>query len=388
MKYLLFYSLLQLIVAVGVSYAQNDVRAKKEAIYRLTQDIEFLDSQIKEANKKHKNTLTELNLYHHKAEARKRLIEELEKNISNQEKQIGLKSNQILQAQSQIDTLKIHYAGMIKKAYKNRDNRTWFIYILAGKNIEQGYRRWSYLRSYSKALNNEGKKIKERQIKLQKEKEQLQALKRENERSQQAKTSEYESLKTEEKKRQTIANTLSRQQKTLKAQLQKKQQEAAGLQKELERLIAKSGKYTATAENVRLSGAFSDNKGKLPWPVGKGIITEKFGINKHPTLKNVNLPFNNGINISAPRGADVTAVFEGVVKQIILIPGYSNCVLVSHGRYFTFYCKLGRVNVRSGEKVAIGQKIGTLDTKGESSELHFELWDGKQKQNPVNWLRK
>jgi len=105
-------------------------------------------------------------------------------------------------------------------------------------------------------------------------------------------------------------------------------------------------------------------------------------------MKGISLPFNNGINISAPKGCAILSVFEGTVKQIIVIPGYSHCVLIQHGEYFTFYCKLGSVSVRVGQKVSTGQTIGYLDSSLDGSTLHFELWSGTQKQNPESWLKR
>jgi murein DD-endopeptidase MepM/ murein hydrolase activator NlpD len=144
----------------------------------------------------------------------------------------------------------------------------------------------------------------------------------------------------------------------------------------------------ASAETVQLSGSFALNKGKLPFPVASGVIVEKFGEHPHPTLKNVKLPFNNGINISTKPGSNVKAVFDGVVKQVIAIPGYNQCILVQHGKYFTFYCKLSTVVVKVGDKVSTGTLIGALDPMGSTATLHFELWNGTTKQNPELWLKK
>ena len=140
--------------------------------------------------------------------------------------------------------------------------------------------------------------------------------------------------------------------------------------------------------NTKLSGSFSLNKGKLPFPVAQGVVVEQFGIHPHPTLKNVKLPFNNGINISTKPGSGVKAVFDGVVKQVIAIPGYNQCVLVQHGQYFTFYCKLAKVTVKVGDKVSTGETLGNLESGGSTATLHFELWNGTTKQNPELWLKK
>ena len=142
------------------------------------------------------------------------------------------------------------------------------------------------------------------------------------------------------------------------------------------------------AADYKLSGEFASNKGRLPWPVDGGVVVEKFGQHNHPVFKNIKMPYNNGVNISAPAGSRVKAVFDGVVKQILVIPGYNQCVLVQHGSYFTFYCKLKEVSVKAGQNVRTGGVIGVADVEDGNSLLHFELWKGTEKQNPELWLRK
>lgn len=101
------------------------------------------------------------------------------------------------------------------------------------------------------------------------------------------------------------------------------------------------------------------------------------------------MPFNNGVDISAHHAEDVRAVFEGVVKQIVLLPaGYNQCILVQHGSYYTFYCKLGSVKVKTGDIVATGDVLGSLSETDSDLTLHFEIWNGTTKQNPEQWLRK
>ncbi len=405
-------ALLALMICPALSAAaqtSKTIEDKKAEIEKLNKDIEFLDRQIEQTSRRRRNTLTEFSLYQKKAQTRKKLIDRLDAEIKEQDNEISGRTELIEKMKAQLDTLKSNYSRMIKKAYVNRDNRTWFMYVLASDNIEQGYRRYSYLKNYSKALNEQGRQIKEARLKIEKERESIEQLKDSNLKSQKAHTKEYNKLQEEGKKSKDLANRLAKQQKQLSSKLKEKRTQSARLNKEVERLIAEviaaerkkaekqgnAGKttasdgrsYVATPQSLKLSNAFEGNKGRLPWPVKRGFITEKFGVNKHPTLKNVNMPFNNGINISAPRGCQVFSVFDGVVRQVLFIPGYHNCVLVSHGTYFTFYCKLGKVSVKSGQKVSTGQALGTLDSSEESSELHFELWNGMQKQNPESWLK-
>ncbi|MBQ5402277.1 MAG: peptidoglycan DD-metalloendopeptidase family protein, partial [Bacteroidales bacterium] len=180
-------------------------------------------------------------------------------------------------------------------------------------------------------------------------------------------------------------DNLARDKKKYKAELDKKRKEMDRLNKEVQKAVTKEmSKKDKIDYNV--SGKFEQNKGKIPWPV-KGVVTEQFGVQKHPVYKNISLPANNGITITAKKGSEVKCVFEGTVKQILVMPGYNHCVLVQHGEYFTFYCKLAKTTVKSGQKVTAGQTLGTLEAADDdTSQLHFQIWKGAAKQNPSAWL--
>ena len=401
-----------LLAAPQNAIAQNKtIESKKKEAGKLQDDIKFLDKQISETKKQRQNTLTELKLLNKKVETRKRLIDRLEEDINRQGMQISDKTKALEILTAKLDSLKASYRRMVIKAYRNRDSRKWFMYIIASENVEQGYRRWSYLKKYSSSLSSLASAIKEESKKIEAERSELSHLQAEKIKDQHEKTEEYNRLKQDQDKSKAYANTLAKQQKKYTQELQKKKQQADRLNKEIEKLISQaiaaerkkaessakksggktpsSGKtYAETPESAKLSGSFESNKGNLPWPVKRGMIVEGFGEHPHPTIKGVKLPFNNGVNIAAPKGSQVLCVFEGVVKQILVIPGYSNCVLVEHGKFFTFYCKLGKVSVKNGQKVSQGTIIGTVDSNQESGEIHFELWMGTQKQNPENWLKK
>lgn len=134
-----------------------------------------------------------------------------------------------------------------------------------------------------------------------------------------------------------------------------------------------------------LSADFSGNRGKLPWPVAKGQIVGKFGINKHPYL---NIETNNGgVDIGTDKGSNARAVFDGEVSQVISVPGGNRTVLLRHGSYFTVYNNLSFVSVKKGDHVKRGQDLGRIytETTGDTI-LNFQVWNGTVKQNPELWL--
>ena len=410
--------LLVIFLTGGDLHSQTkEIENQKEKIKQIEADISYLDNQILATQKKKKNTLDELVLIQRKVANRKKLLAELDAQIKGQTTEIAQIQKNISALGKRLDTLEHYYRNMVYNAYKHRDTRLWFMYILASENFDQGYRRWSYLKNYSKTINSQAEKIRELKEERSAELEKLEKIKADNILRQKARKKEYDKFAAEEKQQRAFAKSLDKKQSQYRSQLAKKRQEASRLAKEVERMIAAEIKrqqelarmaqkreqnsnqpqqqkdigrveFEEYASNTKLSGSFSLNKGKLPFPVAQGVVVEQFGIHPHPTLKNVKLPFNNGINISTKPGSGVKAVFDGVVKQVIAIPGYNQCVLVQHGQYFTFYCKLAKVTVKVGDKVSTGETLGNLESGGSTATLHFELWNGTTKQNPELWLKK
>lgn len=410
--------LLVIFLTGGDLHSQTkEIENQKEKIKQIEADISYLDNQILATQKKKKNTLDELVLIQRKVANRKKLLAELDAQIKGQTREIAQIQKNISALGKRLDTLEHYYRNMVYNAYKHRDTRLWFMYILASENFDQGYRRWSYLKNYSKTINSQAEKIRELKEERSAELEKLEKVKADNILRQKARKKEYDKFAAEEKQQRAFAKSLDKKQSQYRSQLAKKRQEASRLAKEVERMIAAEIKrqqelarmaqkreqnsnqpqqqkdigrveFEEYASNTKLSGSFSLNKGKLPFPVAQGVVVEQFGIHPHPTLKNVKLPFNNGINISTKPGSGVKAVFDGVVKQVIAIPGYNQCVLVQHGQYFTFYCKLAKVTVKVGDKVSTGETLGNLESGGSTATLHFELWNGTTKQNPELWLKK
>ena len=379
------------------SDTNTKIQQQKDKIKRIEEEIAFLDKQISSTQKMHKSTLEELVFLKRKINNRKNLLAELDKAIRNQDREINVKAINIKRLEQRLDTLDYYYKHLIISAYKNRDSRTWFMYILASNSIEQGYRRWMYLKNYAQTINTQAQKIISTKAEIERQKEELSNLQAKNLFVQKSKETELQDLSKEEKESKKYASSLSKKQNEYKKQLKKKSDEARRLNSEIERMIALAIKDSKNQEtnspavaeiDIKLSGEFGSNKGKLPWPVSQGVIIEQFGEHDHPSLPNVRMPFNNGINISTHKNSAVKVVFNGTVKQIILIPGYNQCVLVQHGTYFTFYCKLSKLEVKVGDKLKTGDTIGYLDDFQNTSTLHFELWNGTNKQDPENWLRK
>lgn len=368
----------------------QDIDRHKELKKKIEQEISFIDNQLKSLNTKQKATRENLTLIQKKASDRKAVISQLDVQIRDAEQKIEAKNAEIAKLQGEIDTLGAYYSRLVYNAYKNRDTKAWFMYVLASENIGQGYRRLSYIKNLSVTVNEQAEKIRLKREELESEKKLLegmmaQALKAKNERQR-----EYKTLVAEEKETQGIIKEISRNQGKYRKELAAKRKEVEKLNREIQQMVQKSvaaDKKKNLPVDTKLSGSFEQNKGKLGWPVARGVITEQFGVHFHPVYKNIKLPENNGITIRTDKNAEVHCVFEGTVKQIVMMQGYGQCVLVQHGAYYTFYCKLRKVTVKSGQKVATGQVLGYLEGDGKASSIHFQIWKGTQKQNPEAWLR-
>ena len=378
-----------LLVLLSPAQAQ-DIDRHKELKKKIEQEISFIDNQLKSLNTKQKATRENLTLIQKKASDRKAVISQLDVQIRDAEQKIEAKNAEIAKLQGEIDTLGAYYSRLVYNAYKNRDTKAWFMYVLASENIGQGYRRLSYIKNLSATVNEQAEKIRIKREELESEKKLLegmmaQALKAKNERQR-----EYKTLVAEEKETQGIIKEISRNQGKYRKELAAKRKEVEKLNREIQQMVQKSvaaDKKKNLPVDTKLSGSFEQNKGKLGWPVARGVITEQFGVHFHPVYKNIKLPENNGITIRTDKNAEVHCVFEGTVKQIVMMQGYGQCVLVQHGAYYTFYCKLRKVTVKSGQKVATGQVLGYLEGDGKASSIHFQIWKGTQKQNPEAWLR-
>ena len=404
MRWLRTILLLTVILLAGWArpVSAQDTSSQRSRKERLEREIAIIDGQLRDNATRNSNALNTLALVQQKIDLRRGLIKEGEEEIARLDGEMRRKQMRIDSLQVRLDTMTYYYNRLVKGAYKNRDARVWYMYILASENLAQGLRRYSFLKNLSKEMNTQGVKIKEAKTVLEGEKEQLAGLRAEAAALQQERMAELERLRREEATAQQTIQVLKKEKNRYQSQLNSKRKEVEALNKEIARIIAEAvgttakstGKKAAPSSSKKASASidyalakeFSSNKGKLPWPA-EGPVVEKFGAQYHPVYTQLKLPDSEGISIALSNGAQIKSVFDGVVKSVIVQPGYNKCVLVQHGDYFTFYCKLGSVSVKAGDKVKTGQVLGTVEPIGGSTQLHFQLWSSKGPQNPIPWLR-
>jgi len=385
-------TLISLFLLIAVNLSSQSVTEQTKRKQQIEEEIAFLDKQLAATKSSQQANTKELSFIQRKITNRKKLLKELDEEIKEISNQVVSKEQEIVKLNDNLQELKKRYSQLIYFSYKNRDQKMWLMYILASDNIEQSYRRWIYVRDFSRAIKKMANDIRSNSEKISSERETLTQI-RENSISAQAKKQqEFKKLSQEEISAKRAISQLTKKEKEVRQQLNEKRKEVERLNREMERILAaavkeqKSPEYKESVADRALSGKFENNRGRLPWPVKRGVITEQFGQHYHPVFKTVKLPFNNGINISTDANANVYCVFDGEVKQILVMPGYNQCVLVQHGNYYTFYTKLDRISVKTGDKVSTGQALGSLAESDGGSVIHFQLWKGTEKQNPELWI--
>jgi septal ring factor EnvC (AmiA/AmiB activator) len=370
----------------------QDTKVQEERKARLEREIAIIDRQLADNASKSNTKLADLNLIRKKVANRKELVAQSDRQIRKYNDEIYLTQLEINKINKRIETLTEHYSKLVLSAYKNRDARVWYMYMLASDDLGQAMRRFGYFKNLSTQMKDEARKILQAREELEEEKEKLSKMKKEAEAVKAERVRELESLRKDESKADNVVKQLKKDRKKYQSQLNSKKKEVQALNREIERIISstmkKSGSTSSsrkTEVDTKLAAEFVKNKGKLPWPAD-GAVVGRFGSHRHPVYDIV-MPPNNGFDLAVAKGEEAKAVFDGVVRQVMVLPGYNQCVMVDHGDYFTLYCKLKNVKVKADDKVKTGDVLGTVDTINGQVQLHFEIWQGTKPQNPESWLK-
>lgn len=392
-KDIVFYLLIftGIFVSLPVN-AQNNLDQLKKKRTRLEKQINYTNLLISKVKKDQKSTLYSLQLLDNKVQKRQELTATLKKEVSILSDTIENLQIDLKKLNSRLEKLKNEYARIAEFVYKHNSPYTRLTFLFAAKDINQAYQRLRYLSEVSAYIRTEAGRIE----KLEKLKSQKVALlsKRIAEKKQllDQEVSQLSLLELEQQRKNRLKNTLKRKERYLRNRLVNQRRESYALNKKIQAIISKAiadknnVNYPSTPSGMKLSSSFAASKGKLPWPVKNGIVSQTFGVHNHPVIRHVKIR-NNGINISTSKGSDALAIFPGKVVSVVPITNTNIAVIVQHGSYFTVYSKLGRSFVRTGDKVKAGEKLGIIHTSLQGdTELHFELWKGRQKQNPASWL--
>ena len=383
------------------AFAQNK-QALQEKKKKLQQEINYTNKLLKETESTKKSSLNQLRQLNKKISSRESLIATMEQEIVLLNDSIIYQVRRVDSLETDLKLLKEEYAEMIRNAYKNRSSYNKLMFLFAADNFNQAFKRLKYFQQYAQYRQSQAEKITFQQKEIDAQIVILEAIKKSNEGLLKAKLNERNVLANEKDKKQSVVSSLKGKEKELKKDLQQKQNAAKKISQAIAKIIeeeirkareaaAKAGKakegFPMTPEARELSNSFAANKGKLPWPVGEGVITGQYGEHPHPTLNGVKVQ-NNGIDISTKKSNIGRSVFEGTVSRVIIIPGEGKVVMVRHGEYFSVYFYFQEVFVAAGDKVDTKQDLGVLIAEeGEaSSNMHLEIWKVTNKLNPESWI--
>lgn len=389
----LFFGLMVSVLPVA---GQDKIAANQRDIDKYTKDVRLLEEKIRVLDKEKGSAAKKLELIKAAVDARKSLVAESDREIARYNGSIGQKNKKIKALSLRLDTLTAYYTRLVRNAYKNRDPKVWYMYILASDNLGQAFRRIGFLKSLSSQMGVQAAKIKETKASLDEEKKALVGLRSQAEALRTQRRAELTAISKEQKEAEKLLAQINRNAKKYKREAEQKKAEITRLNKELDKLKRQlaggsSGNGKTSSGKIEIDQAlaaeFKNNQGKLPWPLD-GPVIGKFGSHSHPLHRNVKTLKNNGINVAAAEDSSVRAVFDGTVLQVFEIKGYGQCVALLHGNYMTQYCRLKEIKVKKGDKVKTGQVLGKLATIGGDSYLHFELWNTSGTPvNPEIWLK-
>lgn len=398
-------------------------------ITNLQNEISNANQLLKKTKKDKEMTLNEVTLLEKKIKQREKLIKAYNEQIAVLDEEINKGQKNIKALNSDLSKLQKEYAKMLVFANKNRSNYDRLGFLFASKDFNQAFSRMRYIRQFNDARKTKMDQIAGTQQRISGEVEASQKAREE----QAALLADEKVQKTElqgekEELNRQVAN-LKKQEGNIQKDIKNKQQQAQKLQKAIDDIIAEEirkaneeaerkrkeaekkaaankdkGKTTTTTTTTTsksekgmaltpaeksLSTSFVNNKGKLPWPVERGVISSSYG--KHASVVSDKVTVtNNGVDIATTQGAQARAVFDGEVASVTKLTGSNTVVILRHGEYFTVYSNLENVAVKRGDKVKTKQNLGQVHTsKTENkTELHFELLKQQTRQNPANWLAK
>lgn len=381
---------------VTPAFSQTQTSSLTVRRQKLEKEISYTNHLLGEVSKSKKNTVYELQLISNRMNMRHRLMAILKKEIASLTNNIATTQITIRNLNIRLHTLKKEYISIAWYLYKNDNSYNRLIFLFSAKDFNQAYQRLRYLDEISAYIRKEASRI----IRLEKQKkdklEKLNQDKTEKKALMDNETIQLSRLELEQRQKIRLKQKLAGQEKNLRTRLRRKQKESQKLEAQIKKAIAISTRKTSnmakprtlTASERRLSSTFSANKGHLPWPVKKGVVSQTFGVHNHPVLKHVKIK-NNGVNIATAKGSVARAVFPGVVVNIVRITNTNIAVILKHGNYFTVYSGLDKVLVKDNQWVSEYQVLGVIHTSLQGrTELHFEVWHDKNLQNPAYWLRR
>ena len=320
----------------------------------------------------------------------KLLVQNLNNEINALDDEMTRLTNRRDSLQVDLVGLRADYAKLVCETHYAQMQQSPLLFLISSDSFQQLIRRVRYMQEFAAYRQEQARRIENTQVEIDLQNELLQENKSNKQNTLKTRKREQENLTRDERKQQKMLTELQQKKKDLSAQLKKQQKRAQDLNKKIDDLVKKqAAQEKLTKQQQLLAGDFEKNKGRLPWPMEQGTVTGEFGKHQHPVYKEVILD-NKGLYIQMPKGAAERAVNEGGVARCFVMND-SYAVIIQHGTYRSVYSGLGSLSIKQGDKVTTKQKIGVVYTDPEQdnkTELYFQIYKGREIENPRTWLAK
>ena len=388
-----------LILIPVLSLAQDKKAALEAQKKLLQQEIVQINALIKTSAKKRANVLKQGETVQLKMERQDALIQLTNRQINRLNQEININLRNIEKLRTELTSLKKDYAEMVVSARKNKSTQNRLMFLLSSESFWQAYKRMAYMKQYAAYRKQQGEQIAAKTKALQQYTSDLVAQRKDKKQLIEENRKAQKELDSIRKRQSSLVLELKKRERNYSAQIKKKQKQQEAIDKEIARLIreaiaasnkkagTKTGNFVLTPEAKALAASFASNKGRLPWPVEKGIVTQRFGTQRHPVVRTTTIK-SNGVSLSVPAGASARSVYEGIVLNIVQFKGSNPIVLIQHGNYITSYKNLSKVYVKKGARVTAKQAIGQIFTNKDTGKtvLQFSIFQNTTPQNPALWL--
>ncbi len=377
------------------SQSKEDLEEKrKELVSEINQIEKLIDNSL---NKK-RTLLTNLENLKFKIDLQKKLIININTQLNLIVNDIEVKNKELNQLLKKQKKVKEDYALTVLKSFKHKSKLSKIMFVFSSNNFTQAYKRLQHYKQYVKYKNKQIKQIKLNSQLIdivlkglgeQKNKKQNLILANEKIKL---------NLDNENLIQRKMIIEIRNDEKRYINQIKTKQKQADDIDKKIEKIIAeatakakKQGltEFNLTAEAKLISKKFAENKGKLPWPVEKGIVILKYGKQPHPVVRTTTIQ-SNGVRILTSANQEARAIFNGKVYSIIISKNGNYAILIQHGNFFSVYKNLSEIYVKKGETIETKQVIGKLNKNKSTGQtiLNFSIFKDGATQNPSSWIYK
>ncbi len=398
------YRILILVFALlflGVGYAQTNEQKQLEAKReRLQQEIDQINRLLFAEKKQRGTILDQLEVLDQKINVRQQLIRVTNQQSNLLSRQINANIRNITKLREDLDVLKTEYAAMIQKSYQNRSQQNRLMFLLSSETFFQALKRMEYMKQYTQYRKKQGEEIAAKTAELTVLNQDLTEQRRAKETLIAQNIKAKNEMMREIKSQKDLLKTIRQNESKYAAEIRKKTEETRKLDRQIERLIRSaiaasnreagseaSSSFVMTPEATLMAKNFSENKGKLIWPVERGIKRQGYGVYKdalYPGIKHR----SNGVIIATDEGAKARAVFDGEVIAILAVPGGNKGVQIKHGNYISTYYNLSSLYVKKGDKVSAKEELGEIYTNRFNglTQLKFYLYQDATRLNPEEWI--